>query len=95
MSIDRETVEKVALLARLALDDDELQRMTENLSSILKHIDKLQQLDTEGVEPMTFASSADNVFRADEPRPPLPRDKALAAGPDTDEEFFRVPPVIE
>ena len=95
MAIDRETVEKVALLARLALSEDEIERMTRDLDSIFEHIDKLQQLDTAGIEPMAHASSAASVFRDDAVRTPLPRSKALAAGPDTDEEFFRVPPVIE
>ena len=82
-------------MARLALSESVIVRMTEDLRSILGHIDKLQQLDTENVEPMTFASTADNVLRADEPSPSLPRGKALAAAPDTDEEFFLVPPIIE
>ncbi len=95
MAIDRETVKKVALLARLALDADQLDRMTEDLGSILGHIDTLQQLDTEGIEPMAHAAAAGNVFREDRLQPPLPREQALAAAPDHDEEFFRVPPVIE
>jgi aspartyl-tRNA(Asn)/glutamyl-tRNA(Gln) amidotransferase subunit C len=95
MAIDRETVVKVAQLARLALSEDEITRLTKDLGSIFGHIDKLQQLDTAGVEPMAHAASQDNVFRDDTSRPSLPQAKALAAGPDTDEEFFRVPPVLE
>lgn len=95
MAMDRETVKKVALLGRLALTDEEIDRMTADLSSILGHIDKLAELDTAGVEPMAHAGAPGNVFREDDSRDSLPREKALAASADHDEEFFRVPQVIE
>ncbi len=95
MSIDREQVEHVALLARLNLSEDELARLTGDLQAILGFFDRLQELDTEALAPMEHVTAAANVFRDDELRPSLPRDQALAASADHDDEFFRVPQVVE
>ena len=93
--IGRQDVEHVARLARLALTDAELERMREQLNGILAYIDKLNALDTEGVEPTSHAVPLVNVMRDDEPAPCLPRDDALASAPDRGGEFFRVPRIIE
>jgi aspartyl-tRNA(Asn)/glutamyl-tRNA(Gln) amidotransferase subunit C len=93
--IERKDVEHVARLARLALTDDELERMREQLNGILSYIEKLNELDTEGVEPTSHAVPMLNVMRDDEPGPCLPRDEALANAPDRAGEFFRVPRIIE
>lgn len=95
MAIDRETVEHVALLARLDLTEDEIERMTKDLGSILDYIDQLTAIDTDGVEPMEHVSTSANVFREDQVAPPLARDQALRASPSQDGQFFRVPPIIE
>ena len=95
MSIDRETVQHVALLARLDLTNDEIERMTKDLGAILGYIDQLAALDTEGVEPMEHVSASANVFREDAVAPSLDREKSLRASADQDGEFFRVPSVIE
>lgn len=95
MSIDREQVEHVALLARLNLSEDELTRLTGDLQAILGFFDRLQELDTEALAPMEHVTAAANVFRDDELRPSLPRDQALAASADHDDEFFRVPQVVD
>lgn len=95
MAIDKETVRHVALLSRLALTEEELDRFTEQLSAILDYIGKLNQLDTSAVPPMSHALALKNVFRADEPRPPLPREKALENAPEEEGGFFRVPQIIE
>jgi len=95
MAIDKDTVSHVAVLARLALTDEELGRLTVQLSDILNYIDKLNQLDTSAVEPMSHALALKNVSRPDEPRSSLPREEALKNAPDEGEGFFRVPRIIE
>jgi aspartyl-tRNA(Asn)/glutamyl-tRNA(Gln) amidotransferase subunit C len=93
--IDRETVEHVARLTRLALSEAELERMREELNSILAHLDTLKALDTEGVEPTSHAVDLVNVMREDEADACFPQDAMLANAPDRSGEFFRVPRIIE
>ena len=93
--IERKDVEHVARLARLALTDAEIERMREQLNGILAYIEKLNALDTSGVEPTSHAVPLLNVMRDDEPGACLPRDEALANAPDRSGEFFRVPRIIE
>jgi aspartyl-tRNA(Asn)/glutamyl-tRNA(Gln) amidotransferase subunit C len=85
----------VARLARLALDEGELERMREQLAAILAYIDKLRALDVEGVEPTSHAVPLVNVMREDEIAPCLPEDEALANAPDRVDDMFRVPRIIE
>ena len=89
--IDRDQVLHVARLARLKLTDDEVERMSGELSGILDHIEKMNELDLEGVEPTTHVIDLENVLRADDPRPSLPHDTALEQAPDAAEGGFRVP----
>jgi aspartyl-tRNA(Asn)/glutamyl-tRNA(Gln) amidotransferase subunit C len=89
--IDRDQVLHVARLARLRLDESEVERMSGELSSILDHIEKIGELDLGDVEPTSHVIQVENVLRPDEPRPSLPRDKALEQAPDADERGFRVP----
>jgi len=89
--IDREQVLYVARLARLRLSDEEIERMTGELSTILGHIDTISELDLEGVEPTARVVDVENVLRPDEPRPSLPREIVLEQAPDTDGAGFRVP----
>ena len=93
--ISRQDVEHVARLARLALDEGELERMREQLANILAYIDKLRTLDVEGVEPTSHAVPLVNVMREDEIAPSLPEDEALANAPDRVDDMFRVPRIIE
>jgi aspartyl-tRNA(Asn)/glutamyl-tRNA(Gln) amidotransferase subunit C len=93
--ISRQDVEHVARLARLALDDRELERMREQLANILAYIDKLRTLDVEGVEPTSHAVPMVNVMRDDATRPCLPPEEALANAPDRVDDMFRVPRIIE
>ena len=93
--IERQDVEHVARLARLALTDAELEKMRDQLNGILAYIEKLNALETEGVEPTSHAVPLVNVMRDDEPGPCLPRDEALANAPERAGEFFRVPRIIE
>jgi aspartyl-tRNA(Asn)/glutamyl-tRNA(Gln) amidotransferase subunit C len=89
--IDRAQVDHVARLARLDLTDEESERMVRELSSILEHVERIAALDLDGVEPTSHVVDLTNVLRADEPRPCLPREVALAQAPDATEEGFRVP----
>jgi aspartyl-tRNA(Asn)/glutamyl-tRNA(Gln) amidotransferase subunit C len=89
--IDRAQVMHVAALARLALNDDEVDRMAVELSAVLDHIETISQLDLEGVEPTSHVVEVANALRPDEPRPSLPREQALAGAPDAGDDGFRVP----
>jgi aspartyl-tRNA(Asn)/glutamyl-tRNA(Gln) amidotransferase subunit C len=89
--IDRDQVLHVARLARLKLTEDEVERMQSELSSILEHVERISELDLEGVEPTAAVVDIENVLRPDEPRPCLPRERALSTAPDATDEGFRVP----
>jgi aspartyl-tRNA(Asn)/glutamyl-tRNA(Gln) amidotransferase subunit C len=89
--IDRDQVLHVARLARLRLADEELDRMSSELSTILDHIEKIEELDLDGVEPTSHVVELENVLREDVPRPSHPKDRVLGAGPDVTDDGFRVP----
>ena len=89
--IDRDQVLHVARLARLHLEDDELDRMSRELSGVLDHIEKISELDLEGVPPTSHVVEIENVLRADEPRPSWPRERILEQAPDPASGGFRVP----
>lgn len=94
MSLSREQVEKVSLLARLRLSEAELERLTAQLSQVVDYMELLGELDTENVEPMAHAVEISNVFRADEVRPSFDRGEMLARAPHADGEFYLVPAVL-
>ncbi len=89
--IDREQVLHVAKLARLKLGDDEIERMSGELSGILQHVERISELDLDGVEPTSHVIELENVLRPDERRPSWPREKVLEAAPDAAQGAFRVP----
>ena len=89
--IDREQVLHVARLARLQLTEDEVERMASELSGILEHVERISELDLDGVEPTSHVIELENVLRPDEPRPSWPREKVLESAPDPADESFRVP----
>ena len=89
--IDRDQVLHVARLARLRLSDEELERMPAELSKILEHVEKMDELDLEGTEPTSHVVDLTNVLREDVPRPCLPHERALAGAPDVADGGFRVP----
>ena len=89
--IDRDQVLHVARLARLHLSDQELERMPGELSKILDHVEKMDELDLDGVEPTSHVVDLTNVLREDVPRPCLPHERALAGAPDVADGGFRVP----
>jgi aspartyl-tRNA(Asn)/glutamyl-tRNA(Gln) amidotransferase subunit C len=92
----RDEVEKIAALATLELDSDEIELFARQLGDILAYADQVQQIDTTGVAPTASVVMRHAVDRADEPRPSLDRDAALANAPDAAPEagFFRVPRVL-
>lgn len=89
--IDREQVLHIARLARLRLDEEEVERMAQELSGILEHVETIGSLDLDGVEPTTHVVTLENVMRADVPVPSLDRERALAGAPDSSGGSFRVP----
>ncbi len=106
--VSEKDVSYVADLAHLELTEEERARLLKDLNSILGYIERLNELDTSGVEPMAQVASRYGAregatgteafayaMRADEPRPSLPHDEALKNAPKTDGVFFKVPKVIE
>jgi aspartyl-tRNA(Asn)/glutamyl-tRNA(Gln) amidotransferase subunit C len=89
--IERDQVLHVARLARLRLSEEEVERMSSELSGILDHVDRIAELDLEGVEPTSHVVALENVLRPDEPRPSWPRERILEPAPDPAEGAFRVP----
>jgi aspartyl-tRNA(Asn)/glutamyl-tRNA(Gln) amidotransferase subunit C len=94
MSISRQDIEKVALLARLQLTEDELSRMTDELAHIVGYVDQLSEVNTDGIEPMAHAIETANVFRDDVVAESLPREEALGNAPHHDERGYLVPAVL-
>ena len=100
MSVDKQTVARIASLARIEMHDDELERMVPELNNILDWVNQLGEVDTSGVQPMTAVMPMQQRLRADEVDvDPLTgggvRDKVLANAPAAEHGFFGVPKVIE
>ena len=95
MKLSSQEVEYVAHLARLEITDKEKDKFTAQLNDILLYIDKLNELDTKGVEPMSHAIAVTNAFREDNIVDSIGTEKSLANAPDARGEFFRVPKVID
>ena len=94
MSLTRQDVEKVALLARLRFDDSELDKITKHMVQIVQYVDKLSELNTEEVEPMAHALDIHNALAEDISRPGLLREEVLKNAPKHDGEYFLVPAVL-
>jgi aspartyl-tRNA(Asn)/glutamyl-tRNA(Gln) amidotransferase subunit C len=95
MSVTREDVRHVAQLAHLQFSDAEEAQMANELSRILDYVDKLDELDTAGVPPMSHVLDVTNVFRPDEVKATIDRASALELAPNADNEYFRVPKVVD
>jgi len=94
-TLTRTDVQRIAALAHLELTESETELFTRQLGDILSYFDQLQQVDTTGVPAMTHPLPTTPVMRADDPRPSMPRDEALANAPDAGGDgLFRVPKVI-
>ena len=93
--ITKKEVEHVSRLARLGLSDEEKETFTKQLNNILTYVEKLNELDTKDVEPTSHVLQIQNIFKVDEIRESLPRERALSNAPDRTDEFYRVPKIIE
>ena len=92
MAITRDEVLHVARLARLALSDEEVDRLTAELGAILDAVSKVSELDLDDVPPTSHPLDLVNVWDEDEPRPSLPLDDVFANAPEREGDLFRVPP---
>jgi aspartyl-tRNA(Asn)/glutamyl-tRNA(Gln) amidotransferase subunit C len=95
MAITLEEARWIAHLARLELSDNELETMSSQISAILDYVQQLQQVDTDGVEPMAHPLPIQNAFRGDEPAPSLTVDEALANAPKRIGPYYGVPAVFD
>lgn len=95
MKIDRELLNKIAHLSRLEFDEKDAEKMMRDMTEIVEWVEKLKEVDTEGVEPLTTMSHEVNALREDEVGEHLSRERALRHAPAKDAEYFRVPKVLE
>ncbi|WP_211749948.1 Asp-tRNA(Asn)/Glu-tRNA(Gln) amidotransferase subunit GatC [Paenibacillus sp. Marseille-Q4541] len=95
MSITNQDVQHVAKLARLNLSETEEAQLTEQLNAILQYAEKLNELDTEGIEPTTHVLHVSNVMREDEVRDSLPIEKVMLNAPDEEDGQIKVPAILE
>jgi aspartyl-tRNA(Asn)/glutamyl-tRNA(Gln) amidotransferase subunit C len=95
MAITFEQVEYIAKLARLEFSDSEKDKLAGELNKILQYMDKLNELDTSGVEPLSHPIEVTNVMRFDEVKPSLSSEEALKNAPSKEKGFFKVPKVIK
>ena len=94
MSVTINDLEHVAHLARLEFSPEEKEKLVRELNTILQYMEKLNELDTSSVEPLSHVITLTNVMRDDVTTPSLPREDALMNAPEKDEKFFKVPKVI-
>jgi aspartyl-tRNA(Asn)/glutamyl-tRNA(Gln) amidotransferase subunit C len=95
MRLSREEVLHIARLARLGLSEEEVDRLSEQLSNILENFEVLQQVDTTGVPPTAQPNTLQNVLKSDEVKASLPQSQVLANAPRREGDFFRVRAVLE
>jgi aspartyl-tRNA(Asn)/glutamyl-tRNA(Gln) amidotransferase subunit C len=95
MKIDLNTVKKMAHLARLEFNEEGAEKMKQDMTQILDWVEQLNEVDTEGVDPITTMSSEVNVLREDVVGEHLSRERGLQNAPQKDSDYFRVPKVLE
>ena len=95
MKIDKSTIKKIAHLARLEFDEDGVEKLSKDMSQILDWVDQLNEINTDNVEPLTTMSSEVNVMREDVQGTHLDHEAGLKNAPKRDEDYFRVPKVLE
>ena len=95
MSTDIQTIRKLAHLARLEFSEEKEQEMLGDLNKILNWVDKLRELDTENIEPLTHMTAEVNVMREDAAKNTVTHEEALLNAPKKDSDYFRVPKVLE
>ena len=95
MKIDKDSIKKIAHLARLEFDESSAEKMSQDMSQILDWVEQLNELDTTGVAPLTTMSSEVNDMRDDKVGTHLDHEAGLKNAPKRDEDYFRVPKVLE
>jgi len=95
MKIDRPLLDKIAHLSRLEFDEKDAEKIMKEMSGIITWVEQLNEVDTNGVEPLTTMSHEINALREDEVNPHLSHEKALLNAPKKDSDYFRVPKVLE
>lgn len=95
MKISLDEIRHLAHLSRLEFSEEEMKDMQGDMDKILGFVDKINELDLEGVEPLIYLSEERNVLRADESKSILSKDEALKNAPDKDTDYFRVPKVLK
>lgn len=95
MKINRDVLDKIAHLARLEFDEKDAEKMMKDMTAIVNWVEKLNEVDTEGVEPLTTMSHEINSLREDEVKPHLDHEEAVKNAPKKDSDYFRVPKVLE
>ncbi|MCH8317152.1 MAG: Asp-tRNA(Asn)/Glu-tRNA(Gln) amidotransferase subunit GatC [Bacteroidetes bacterium] len=95
MQIDKKTVRKIAHLARLEFKDKDEEAIIKDLNKMLEWVGKLNELNTEGIEPLTHLSEEVNVMRKDELKKHISHEQGLKNAPKKDSDYFRVPKVLE
>jgi aspartyl-tRNA(Asn)/glutamyl-tRNA(Gln) amidotransferase subunit C len=95
MAVNIKDVEHIAKLAKLSFSEDEKETFTEQFNEILSFMEKLNELDTSNIEPLSHVIELQNVLRNDTVRPSLPTEEALKNAPAKDDRFFKVPKVID
>jgi aspartyl-tRNA(Asn)/glutamyl-tRNA(Gln) amidotransferase subunit C len=95
MQVDKETLRKIAHLSRLDLEEKNEKDLMGRMNRILTWMEKLNEINTDQVEPLTHMSEEVNILREDEVLPPLPHDRGLLNAPKKDADYFRVPKVLE
>ena len=95
MTIDLKTIKHISKLSRISVDEEKAQKLADDLNSIFKFVEKLKQLDTENVEPLTSVAETTLKLRLDEVKSDNIRDQILKNSPEENEDFFVVPRVVE
>jgi aspartyl-tRNA(Asn)/glutamyl-tRNA(Gln) amidotransferase subunit C len=95
MKIDRALLDKIAHLSRLDFDEKDAEKMMKDMTEIVEWVEKLKEVNTDGVEPLTTMSFEVNVLREDKVKPHMPHEEALKNAPRKDDQFFRVPKVLD
>jgi aspartyl-tRNA(Asn)/glutamyl-tRNA(Gln) amidotransferase subunit C len=95
MKINRDVLNKIAHLARLEFDEKDAEKMMRDMTEIVEWVEKLKEVDTDGIEPLTTMSHEVNALGDDEIREHLSHERALLHAPKKDADYFRVPKVLE
>jgi len=95
MTIDLKTIKHISKLSRISIDDEKAKKLAEDMNSIFDFIEKLKELDTENIEPLTSVAETTLKLRVDEVKSGNIREQVLKNSPDENEDFFVVPRVVE